>query len=99
MRNLSFRQTITLCTMHRAETSIIPLGLRDGYPTTIDFERVDRRLERGWIATRLKHVAAKPHLSKFYRRAAREIGTMGLSAWKDVAHQSNDSVLSFAQPG
>ncbi|BEI82469.1 hypothetical protein CcaverHIS002_0303370 [Cutaneotrichosporon cavernicola] len=97
--NLSFRQTVTLCTMHRAETTIIPLGLRDGFPKDIDFEDVDRRLESGWIAVRLKKVAANPKLSKFYRRAKKEINQMGIAAWKDVAHQSNDTVLSHAQPG
>lgn len=85
--------------MHRAETNIIPLGRRDGFPGEIDFEAADRRLERGWIATRLKKVAANPELSKFYRRAKTEINKMGLAAWKDVAHQSNDKELSYAQPG
>ncbi|KLT46045.1 hypothetical protein CC85DRAFT_282184 [Cutaneotrichosporon oleaginosum] len=97
--SLSFRQTMALCTMHRAETNIIPLGIRDGFPQEIDFEDVDRRLERGWIAARLKKVAAKPEISKFYRRAKKEINQMGLAAWKDVAHQSNDKVLAYAQPG
>lgn len=99
VRNLSFRQTVTLCTMHRAETSIIPLGLREGYPSEINFDELDQRLEHGWIATRLKRVAGKPHLSKFYRRAVREVRSMGLSAWKDVGHQANESVQAFAQPG
>lgn len=96
-RSLSLRQTLNFCTMHRAETSIIPLGQREGYPAEINFEHVDRRLEQGWILSRLKRVAAKPHLSKFYRRSAREISVMGLSAWKDQAHQSE--VLASAQPG
>jgi hypothetical protein len=85
--------------MHRAETSIIPLGQRDGYPDAIDFEEVDQRLERSWIAARLKKVTAKPELSKFFRKARKDINSKGLAGWMNITHQSNDAVLNHTLPG
>lgn len=85
--------------MHRAETRTIPLGERDGYPALVDFDAVDRRLESGFIRDRLARVAAKPHLSKFFRRAKREIETMGMAKWKALENQASESALSIATPG
>lgn len=96
-RTLHWRHTGNFCGMHRAETSIIPLGWRDGYPDDIDFVLLDRRLDEGFIRTRLRRVIDQPDLSKFYRRTKRQIQSKGLAAWQRMASQA--SVLSMATPG
>lgn len=85
--------------MHRAETTVIPLGERDGFPTSIDFDNLDQRLEAGFIHDRLRRVIAKPHISKFFLRAQKEIEAMGLAKWKALANQGSESTLSIATPG
>lgn len=96
---LDWQKTITFCAMHRAETSVIPLGLHAGYPPSLDFDDLDRRLEGAFVRSRLRRVVLKPHLSKFFRRAAREIESMGIAAWRDLSNQSSDKVLSVSYPG
>lgn len=95
----NWRQTISYCTLHKAETHIIPLGQREGFPPTIDFLKVDKRLESGFVAERLRLVAAKPHLSIFFRRAQRDIEAMGLMRWKALDNQATDETLSATTPG
>lgn len=85
------------CGLHRAETSIIPLGWREKYPREIDFAKLDTRLEAGFVHTRLRHIVTKPDDSKFFRRAERCICIKGVRAWQTAAVQQE--ALSFATPG
>ena len=96
---LSWRRTIAYCTLHRAETQAIPLGRREGYPHTIDFEHLYERLESGFVRARLRRIVAKPTLSKFFRRAQREIDSMGEVQWKAARQMTNETALSIAIPG
>ncbi|BGP17616.1 hypothetical protein JCM10213v2_005651 [Rhodosporidiobolus nylandii] len=43
---LPLPETASFCQMHRAERDIIPPGLEKGYPESIDFDALPRRVER-----------------------------------------------------
>lgn len=90
---------MTFCTMHRAETRTLPLGWRNGYPKEIDFDRVDVRLEEGFIRDRIRKVVNRPSLSRFFRDAVKDIDRVGLTKWQSITSQSSDTVLSTATPG
>ncbi|RXK41381.1 hypothetical protein M231_01286 [Tremella mesenterica] len=80
-RKAPWQQTIELCAQHHAEITVIPLGLRAGYPSTIDFLRMDQRLEDGWIWERILIIIREPKFSKVFNRELEEIEKVGKTRW------------------
>lgn len=84
----SWQQTTSYCSQHRAETRTIPLGLTAGFPSTIDFNVLDRRLEEGFVRARLHRIVRRPSSSKFFLSAERDIAAHGITRWMDAAQQT-----------
>jgi hypothetical protein len=85
------------CGFHKAETTAIPLGLRDNYRDDIDFVDLHHRLETGFIRLRLRHVVGKPGDSTLFRRTQRDIQAKGISGWQEANVQAEAARL--ATPG
>ncbi|OCF34648.1 hypothetical protein I316_03690 [Kwoniella heveanensis BCC8398] len=98
-RNLPWQQHIDFCNLHRAETSLIPLGIRDGYPETIDFLHLEERLEKGWIRLRLDEIVRNPQRSKVFRRVQREVEEVGKNRWGGIKFQSKEENIAAVKPG
>ncbi|KAK4685605.1 hypothetical protein P7C73_g4547, partial [Tremellales sp. Uapishka_1] len=98
-RSLPWTQTITFCEMHDAETSIIPLGIRAGFPLEVDFLQLYKRLEAGWMRKDLGRIMRHPTKSRFYIKARNDILRVGKTAWGSVSHQSSDSSMNGVLAG
>ncbi|KAH9820109.1 hypothetical protein DFH28DRAFT_924617 [Melampsora americana] len=61
--SLSFPQTAEFCDLHRNERDIVPLGIREGWPTAINFEILDKRIQKH--ANYLTEIINKKTTSKF----------------------------------
>ncbi|KZT59479.1 hypothetical protein CALCODRAFT_191653 [Calocera cornea HHB12733] len=62
---------VTLCTLHRSESSHIPEGIAEGWPTKIDFGGIPARL--GQKKHALKKIVDDPSLSPFFQAAKNDI--------------------------
>ncbi|WVQ94476.1 hypothetical protein IAU59_001555 [Kwoniella sp. CBS 9459] len=98
-RNLSWQQHIDFCSLHRAETSLIPLGIRDGYPEHIDFLHLEERLEQGWIRKRLDEIVQNPQSSDVFRRVQKEVEEHGKMRWGGIRFQSKEDNIAAVKPG
>ncbi|WVQ73840.1 hypothetical protein IAR50_003421 [Cryptococcus sp. DSM 104548] len=98
-RALSWQQAIEFCTLHRAEATIIPLGIHAGYPETIDFRGLDRRLEEGWAWSELEKIVKDPSKSKIFREVKKEVEGVGKMRWSSIKNQSKVERLAAVKPG
>ncbi|OCF58123.1 hypothetical protein L486_04153 [Kwoniella mangroviensis CBS 10435] len=98
-RELSWQRHIEFCALHHAETSIIPLGIRAGYPESIDFTNLDKRLESGWIRERLDEITQKPLSSQAFRTVIKQIDEVGKDTWAGVKWQSKPENLDAVKTG
>ncbi|WVQ79070.1 hypothetical protein IAT38_001164 [Cryptococcus sp. DSM 104549] len=98
-RSLAWQQSIDFCTLHRAEATIIPLGLRAGYPREIDFARLDQRLEGGWVKREMDRIVLDPESSKLFREVKEEVKEVGRLRWGGIMHQSKEERLKAVKPG
>ncbi|WRT65504.1 uncharacterized protein IL334_002447 [Kwoniella shivajii] len=98
-RSLNWQRHIDFCALHQAETSVIPLGIRDGYPKSIDFAILDQRLERGWRRDRLDELVLRPETSHVFNRVVKEINQIGKSKWAGMTYQSKPENLEAVKPG
>ncbi|WWC99098.1 hypothetical protein V866_005993 [Kwoniella sp. B9012] len=98
-RELSWQRHIEFCALHHAEISIIPLGLRAGYPESIDFTNLDKRLESGWIRERLDEITQKPLTSQAFRTVIKQIDEIGKDTWAGVKWQSKPENLDAVKTG
>ncbi|WWC87666.1 uncharacterized protein L201_002557 [Kwoniella dendrophila CBS 6074] len=98
-RQLSWQKHIEFCALHNAETSVIPLGIKAGYPESIAFLDLDHRLESGWIEDRLNEIVANPHTSEIFVTINNEIREMGKSKWSSMKWQSRPENLQAVKPG
>ncbi|ODO09284.1 hypothetical protein I350_02884 [Cryptococcus amylolentus CBS 6273] len=98
-RDLHWQQAIEFCTLHRAEATIIPLGIQAGYPETIDFKNLDRRLEEGWVWAEIEKIVKDPSRSEMFLEVKREIESVGKMRWGGIMHQSKAERLLAVKPG
>ncbi|WVF66867.1 hypothetical protein IAT40_001610 [Kwoniella sp. CBS 6097] len=98
-RSLSWQRHIDFCSLHRAETSLIPLGIRDGYPENIDFLHLEERLEQGWIRERLDEILRDPQSSNVFKRVHEEIEKIGKIRWGGIKFQSKEENIAAVKPG
>ncbi|WVW79927.1 hypothetical protein I302_101898 [Kwoniella bestiolae CBS 10118] len=98
-RELSWQRHIEFCGLHHAETSVIPLGIRAGYPESIDFANLNKRLEDGEIRYRLDEIVLNPSTSEVFRRVIREIEEVGKDVWGGIKWQSKPENLEAVKPG
>ncbi|ORX36311.1 hypothetical protein BD324DRAFT_651551 [Kockovaella imperatae] len=93
-RKLSWERSVEYCGRHEAETTVIPLGKRAGYPNRIDFDQTRRILERPELRSRLEAVSQDPLTSTFFTDILRTVKATGRNKW-----QQNEAVLAASLPG
>ena len=96
---LDWKLYTEFCSLHEAETSIVPFGIRDGYPKDVDFIALEERLIRGWIGEEIFAIANNPRSSDFFNGAAQEIDEMGKTRWSGLNHQSDERLTNNSMPG
>ncbi|WWD16715.1 hypothetical protein CI109_101146 [Kwoniella shandongensis] len=98
-RQLSWQQTINFCTLHQAEATIIPLGVRDGYPQNIDFMNLHDRLRRDWVGKELEGIIEEPTRSRLFKEVKDEVESVGRMRWGGIGHQSKEERLAAVKTG
>ena len=98
-RALNWKQTADYCSLHGAETSIIPLGIRDGYPASIDFGSLVARLNDEWLFTYMAKLWDTPAGTPSYREVMAEIRAIGKTQWAAPGYQTSMNVLNWTTPG
>ena len=98
-RRLKWKQTYDFCEVHVGETSVIPLGVRDGFEVPIDFLRIPERLSLGWIGEDLATLADQPARSPIFRSVKQAIGEMGARKWRSAENQASSATMSLRMPG
>lgn len=96
---LDWRKTIQYCALHKAETTIIPLGLRQGYPDDIDFAKLQDRVEEGWIRKELEEIMFDPDSSAWFNKVVKDIAKMGKGKWRGMTNQNEKRVMDMSMPG
>lgn len=96
---LSWQQTLDFCAAHEAEATIVPKGIKAGYPSEIDFKRLVERLEAPWLRQRLASIARNPGRSRLFRRAEEDVRQVGRLAWRGATHQQTDRVRASTRAG
>ncbi len=96
---LDWKLYTEFCALHEAETSVIPLGERDGFPTEINFAILPERLLRRWIGEKLDAIAKNPSLSSLFNETVGEIARMGKTRWSAMGNQAASKVLNRTMPG
>ncbi|EJU03670.1 hypothetical protein DACRYDRAFT_77371 [Dacryopinax primogenitus] len=86
---------VSLCTLHRSETSHIPEGIAQGWPTTLDFNRIPKRLEQRKDS--LKAIISSPSASPFFQAAKNDIFEKGTRVAGSVFGQYE--TFERCQPG
>ncbi len=97
--DLHWKHSTEFCSLHEAETTVIPLGIRDGYPETIDFPALQERLIHGWIGEELDGVVKDPRRSPLFGLTVRDITIMGKTRWVSMSHQSSERMVNRMMPG
>ena len=98
-KELSWSQYQTFCAIHAAETSVIPLGVRDGFGVTVDFLKVPERLVLGWIGEELAALVDDPKKSPIFCNILKDIGEMGKWRWSGLNNQTSIRTMSLTKPG
>jgi hypothetical protein len=99
-RSAPWGQTIGFCTLHKAESTIIPLGLRDGYPNDIDFDNIPSRVDGTYFWRAIKMLCAEPdEWSTWFRATRKKIEQQGKRTWQSLAQQSRQKRMDLIQPG
>ena len=88
-RQLSWKQTQAFCEVHEGETSVIPLGLRDGFDVSVDFLKIPERLVVGWIGEELAIIADQPVRSSIFQQVQQIIGDVGKSRWNSLERETS----------
>jgi len=96
---LSWQRTIGYCKQHKAETTIIPLGLRAGYPTDIAFMTLQDRIEERWLREEIEDIMVDPDTAPLFDSIVGTIRKMGKGKWNSMAHQTTKHVLRRTMPG
>ena len=87
------------CSLHDAESTVIPRGVRDGFPESIDFLGLERRVSRAWIGTELHAVAMCPYQSPLFNETVKMVSRAGKSRWNSIGYQSSEVIVNSTMPG
>lgn len=96
---ISWTRTVEFCSLHLAETTLIPLGYRQGYPREIDFLAIPERLEDDWIRCEMEEIMQDPNQSSFFRNALKDIEKRGKWKWSGIENQARKEVIDASMPG
>lgn len=95
----NWKLTAEYCSLHEAEATIIPLGIRDGYPEDIDFRAIEKRLLTGWKVDPLHALVTQPKSSSFFNDAINDIQRIGKIRWNGLDKQSEEKIINSTMPG
>ena len=98
-KSLVWRLSTDFCLLHEAETTVIPLGIRDGFGRAIDFRQLQARLISGWMLKELAMLVTSPNMSSFFGNVVGDIEKMGMEKWRSLSHQGSEKVVEGIQPG
>ncbi|KAK8861379.1 hypothetical protein IAR55_002198 [Kwoniella newhampshirensis] len=98
-RQLAWQQYIDFCSLHHAESTIIPLGIKSGYPERIHFVNLEDRLEKGWVRQELYKMIENPQRSRLFREVKEEVKRVGRMRWGGIGHQSKEERLAAVKAG
>lgn len=90
-----FATFVGVCNQHRNETTVIPEGVAQGWPTDISFDELPGRLKI--MRPRLLRIVEQPNNSPFYREAMENIASMGALAAAGAVGQMN--AFERSRPG
>lgn len=96
---LSWQQTSDFCAAHEAEATIVPNGIKAGYPDELDFLGLVGRMEAPWLRQRIAAIARNPPRSRLFRQAEEDIREMGRLNWRGPAHQQTERVRAATRVG
>lgn len=98
-RDAPLHLSITLCSVHRAESSTIPAGLAQGWPDDIDFEEIGERMAEPKFKGRLRAIllGENPDRGHFWGEACRHVKAHGLRAANSL--QGQMETFEAIQPG
>lgn len=68
-RPIKVTDTAAVCEKHRAESDIIPRGKKQGWPTTLDLDKLAQRLEGGPGRSSMAELLRAPGDSPFFKTA------------------------------
>jgi hypothetical protein len=91
----SFQLYVNLCAQHRAETTVIPEGLRRGWPTNIDFDALPSRVSL--VRARLEAMINDPTGSPFYQDTVNDLMLHGALHISSIMGQYNS--FDKSRPG
>ena len=92
--SLNWTQTLEYCSLHRAETTTIPLGQKRGYLMDIDFCLVVKRLEKTkWLREELEKLCNTPSNSSFFQLRVKQIASGGIQGLESA------KTLNLSMPG
>lgn len=86
---------IGACNQHRDETTVIPEGVAQGWPTNIDFDAIPTRLKA--MRPRLLSFIERPNTSTFFQKAMEDVASMGALA--SVGAQGQLAAFQRSRPG
>lgn len=84
-----------VCAQHRDEASIIPDGVKQGWPTEIDFDALPERLRA--FRRKLQKIVEEPTISQFFRKAMKDVAEMGALA--SMSSHGQLAAFERARPG
>jgi hypothetical protein len=86
---------IDMCVMHRNETTVIPEGLAQGWPSKIDFDAIPHRLWK--LKSKLEKIIDCPASGYFYEMAKTDIEENGILSMSSI--QGQFKTFQKTQPG
>lgn len=99
-RDAPLALSINVCAAHRAEAQTIPQGLKKGWPRTIDFKDLPRRMKGRSVRKALEAIVNAPasdRTSKFWIVACKDIRKRGARVANSV--QGQMETFHLTQPG
>lgn len=92
---LPFPQSASYCERHRAEKKLIPMGIRNGWPTEINFQKLPRRIKsHRWY---LQRICKREIASDFMDMALKAWAAQGPMKVQSVANEL--ATFHVEQPG
>lgn len=87
------------CEYHIAVSrGVLRKGLREGYPSEIDFVSIPHRLETDWIRKELVAISRFPRNSPHYQTALTDLERLGIG-WRRQGHQRSPLTLQHTSAG
>ena len=98
-QEIPWTRTVEFCALHTAETTVIPLGYRAGYPKEIKFGDIPDRLESDWIRSEMEEIMIDPEVSPYFRKILSDIEKRGKYKWSGMGNQAREEVINPSMPG